>query len=340
MKRAALLPSALAALIFVSGCAEKSEWHETFALGTFCRLRFYEKAGRSVAGRVFARVHEIENITSANKSGTELDIVNKSAGIKPVTVNPELITVLSTALHYAELSKDENGRAAFDPTIGVLVKLWNIGTDSARLPEDYEIQEALPLVNWRKVIVNKDKGTVYLAEKGMRLDLGGIAKGYAADEAVRILKEEGVKNALLDFGGNLYALGRKGSEGYYTIGVQDPEKPRGEYIGLIQLAGRSIVTSATYERNFELNGVYYHHILSTFTGYPVENELLSVTIVAPDSMDADALSTTVFALGYEKGSALVNSISEAESIYILKDGSIRVSEGLKTSFRSEKWQKE
>jgi thiamine biosynthesis lipoprotein len=170
----------------------------------------------------------------------------------------------------------------------------------------------------------------------MALDLGAIAKGYAGDEAARIAGEAKVKRAIFDLGGNIVALGwreqKKNESLPWRIGIQNPVSGRGAYLGVVPVHDMSVVTSGVYERNFESGGKRYHHLLSTTDGYPVENGLLSVTIVTASSTDADALSTVVFTLGFERGKALVDSIPDTEAIFIFDDRSVRITAGLRGIF--------
>jgi thiamine biosynthesis lipoprotein len=222
--------------------------------------------------------------------------------------------------------------------VGPLVSLWNIGPETGRVPGEDEIADALALVNWRHLLIDREAGTVFLRREGMAIALGAIAKGYAADEAARIAREAKVKRAVFDFGGNIAVLGwreKKGGEQLpWRIGVQNPlkENERGAYIGILQVHNTSVVTSGVYERFFESDGKRYHHILSTTDGYPVDNGLISVTIVTAGSTDADALSTTVFALGFEKGKALIDSIPDTEALFIFDDNSVRITAGLAEIF--------
>jgi len=188
-------------------------------------------------------------------------------------------------------------------------------------------------VNWRDVETDRRRRIVYLRRKGMALDFGAIAKGYAADAAAQIAREANVKRAIFDLGGNIVTLGwREQKEGKeplpWRVGVQNPLGDRGAYIGVLQVHDKSVVTSGVYERFFELDGKRYHHILSTRNGYPVDNGLLAVTIVADHSIDADALATTVFALGYEQGKALIDSIPDIEALFIFDDHSVTITSGL------------
>jgi len=304
------------------------------ALGTICRVKLYEAGTPELYGRLFTRLAEIEALMSVNLPDSELSRINAAAGTAPVQVSPDLLAVLERALYFAGASG-----GGFDPTVGPLVKLWDIGSRSqdstpeppaeaasgiTPLPSPGEITAALALVNWRNLILNRHAGTAFLTRPGMSLDLGAIAKGYAADELVRILDKEGVSGAVIDLGGNVYAHGTNpaGKRTPWRIGIQNPLDKRGAYVGIAELSDGSVVTSGVYERFFMSGGKRYHHILDTRTGYPVENGLLSVTISDASSMDADALSTAAFALGYEKGKALAEK-EGAGALFIFEDGSIR-----------------
>jgi len=347
-------------LILLAGCAEPPSPQVEFVLGTICRINLYEGGSRQLYSRIFARIREIdrtmtmypgefqelingEGIVDPDskaaetfRSATETLVsgvvaINEQAGIEPVKVRADLLELLEKAVDYAALSD-----GAFDPTVGPLVRLWGIGTDAQRVPGDEEIARALELVNWRDVVIDREAGTVFLRREGMALDLGAIAKGYAGDEAVRIAREAKVKRAVFDLGGNIATLGWREQKGKETrpwrIGIQNPVSGRGSYIGVVTVHDVSVVTSGVYERNFEQEGKRYHHLLSTTNGYPVENGLLSVTIVTANSTDADALSTSVFTLGFGRGKALIDSIPGAEAIFIFDDRSVRITDGLADIF--------
>ena len=335
-------------------CSRPPQSQREFALGTVCVIDFFGGGSDQIYSRIFSRIREINTIMSVfpgefeDLLSNDVNVIqgdsnavsslvsgvlaiNRQAGVAPVKVRADLILVLETALRYAELSG-----GAFDPTIGPLVKLWGIGTDRQRIPSDKEIAAALTLVNFRDLIVDRDSGTAFLRRKGMEIDLGGIAKGYAADEAARIAKEGKVKRGIIDLGGNILTLGWRGEKGKellpWRIGVQNPFGNRGEYIGKLTVHDTSVVTSGVYERYFENEGRRYHHILSTRDGYPVDNGLLSVTIVTERSMEADALSTSVFAMGFERGKALIDSIPGAEAVFVFADRSVKITEGLSGIF--------
>ncbi|GHT65155.1 FAD:protein FMN transferase [Spirochaetia bacterium] len=315
-------------LVNLSSCSQSVPAQTEFVLGTICSVNLFEGGTQKRYAAIFARLREIEDVMSANRAGTDLDRINRNAGIAPVAVDPELIAVLERALVYAKISD-----GAFDPTVGPLVKLWGIGSDNARVPAQDEIDSVLALIDWRDLIIDKAAGTAFLRRPGMTLDLGAIAKGYAADEAVRLAEQNRVKRALIDLGGNIFAYGARAGSAPWRIGIQDPRDARGAYIGVIRVINKSVVTSGIYERYFEDDdGTRYHHLLSTHEGYPVNSGLLSVAIIADHSIDADGLSTSAFTLGYEKGRALVESVPGADAIFIFEDSGIRLTAGVAAAF--------
>ncbi|MCX7655891.1 MAG: FAD:protein FMN transferase [Treponemataceae bacterium] len=311
----------------VTSCTSSSSPQTEFVLGTVCTINLFEYGTPERYRTLFARLREIEDRMSVNKTGTELDAVNRSAGHAPVSVHPDTYYVVEKALEYARLSG-----GAFDPTVGPLVKLWGIGTEGAHVPEASEIERALKKINYQKVVLNSEQKTIYLQEEGMALDLGAIAKGFAADELAALLRKQGIPRAMIDLGGNILALGEKKDGSPWRIGIQDPLSGRGEYVGIIQIKNKTTVTSGVYERYFEQGGKRYHHILSTRDGYPVQNGLLSVTIVTEHSIDADALSTTVFALGYEKGLPLLEALGVG-GIFIFENQEVVVTKNLSSQFQ-------
>lgn len=296
-------------------------------IGTVCTISLYDIKDVAILDKAFTRLKELEDILSINKLGTELDKVNNMSGKEPVKVTDDTFTVVAQGLKYSKLSG-----GALDITVGPLVKLWGIGTDAAKVPSEEEIKEKLPLINYNDIVLDETNKTIFLKRENMIIDLGAIAKGYAADEVAKILTENNVKSAIIDLGGNIFALGSKLDGSNWKIGVQDPEDARGASIGYIEVVNKSIVTSGIYERYFESNGKKYHHILNPKTGYPYENEILGVSILSDKSIDGDSLSTTLFALGIEKGLEFVNSQPGVEAIFVSKDYNLYLTEGLKNNF--------
>ncbi len=331
MKRHLSTCAALLLLLSLNACTQNTGARERsdFVLGTACTVRLLDGGNAKALDAVFARLREIENSMSANNLTSTVAEINAKAGIAPVKVGADLAYVAEKALYYAGISG-----GAFDPTIGIVVKLWNIGLDGERVPEPQEIKDALPLVGYKMLKLDKAAGTIYLEKKGMRLDLGAIAKGYAADEASRILLERGTKAAVIDLGGNIKVIGRKPDKSAWKIGVQNPFDLRGNHIGLAKFENTAtVVTSGIYERYFiGEDGTSYHHILNSKDGYPVRNGLVSVSIITESSIDADGLSTTLFALGLEKGRALAESLPGVYAIFIDADKKVYESAGSEVLF--------
>lgn len=298
-----------------------------FLMGTVIDIKLFDTTDNAIMNDAFDIIKDIENKMSLNIAGSEINRINEGSGIAPVPVSNETYEVVQKGLKYSSISQ-----GSFDITIGPLVKLWGIGTDNARVPSDQEIKDAKTLVGYEMVDVNDSAKSVYLQRRGMLLDLGGVAKGYAADMISDYLKSQGIKRAIINLGGNVMAVGSKSADAPWKIGVQNPFDSRGSYIGTVSVSDSTVVTSGIYERYFESEGKVYHHILSPFTGYPVDNGLSSVTIIARSSADADALSTSVFSLGLEKGMELAESLDGVEAIAVDMDRNIYLTSGAKDIF--------
>lgn len=330
-KRALLpLAQALAAsALLLAGCAGRLQpiTRTELDMATVCSITVWQR-NDSAVDAAFERIRDIDRKMSVQRDDSELSAINRAAGGPAVKVSPDTFEVIKEGLSFSKLSD-----GAFDITVGPLVNLWGIGTDHARVPSAEEIAKVLPLVNWRNVELDETRVTVRLKVAGMALDLGAIAKGYAADEAARLLASAGVKAALIDLGGNVYTLGSKPDQTPWRIGLQDPDPRarRGTRVAVLTYPGtKTVVTSGVYERFFEQNGVRYHHILDTKTGAPVRNGLSAVTIITDVSMIADAYSTLVFILGLERGRQLVEQSGGAiQAVFITDGGAIFATEGAK-----------
>jgi len=309
-------------LSFLS-CAQNESYRIDFAMGTVCSVSLFEYGHDSVYNDVFSRIHQIENLMSLNIPSSDVSRINAASGIEAVIVHEDTFKVIERAIYFAQLS---NG--AFDPTVGPLVSLWGIGSENQRIPTHEEIEKVLPLVNWRNVDLNAQIKSVFLTQRGMALDLGAIAKGYAADEAARIIKDAGIKRALIDLGGNIIVIGQKKDKRKWRVGIQNPSEIRGSIAGVLQVYESTVVTSGVYERFFDENGKRYHHIFDPSLGYPVDNGLLSATVITNISMDADALSTVIFVLGYEEGIAIINALPETEAVFVFDDKSVIKTSGV------------
>ncbi|MCL2833808.1 MAG: FAD:protein FMN transferase [Treponema sp.] len=319
-------------LTVLAGCQKAEPSQSEFVLATLCTVTLYDKGNDKVYRDVFDRLTEIENRMSVHIETSDIYLINQSAGIEPVKVHDDVYKVIETAVHYSDLSD-----GAFDITVEPLVSLWDIGGDNPRVPSPAEIDSVLPLINWHDIVLDPVNKTVFLKNREQALDLGAIAKGYAADEAAAIIKKAGIPRAIIDLGGNIMIVGTKKDKSLWKIGIQNPNDSRGEYIGIAQMTAKTVVTSGVYERYFFSDGIRYHHLLSVATGYPADNGLLSVTIITNNSIDADALSTSVFVLGYEKGRALVESLDGVDAVFIFDDSTIRMTGGVNFNLTNDQF---
>lgn len=297
-------------------------------MGTVVKVTLYDNASEEILDKAFDRVVEIEDLVSINKENTELDELNDNAGIKSVKLSDTTYDIIEKGVVYSKLSE-----GGYDLTIGPLVKLWSIGLPEANVPTEEKIQETIKKIDYAKVELNPETKEVFLSEEGMIIDLGSIAKGYAADEIVKILKEEGVTQAIVDLGGNIFAMGLKQGNKNWKIGIQNPFDNRGSSVGSVEVTDKSVVTSGVYERYLEKDGVKYHHILNPKTGYPYETDIVGVSIVADKSIDADALSTLVFTKGIEEGIKFVEKLDGVDAIFINDKNEVYVTNGLKGNFK-------
>jgi len=299
-----------------------------FVFDTIVSIRIYDdKATEKNFQEIKELTHVIDTQISRNLDTSEISKVNQAAGKKAVAVSDKTFYVVQKALMYSELSKGQ-----FDLTIGPLVSLWGIGKEGAHVPNKPNLDAALSKINYKDVLLDESKKEIKLAKEGMEIDLGAIGKGYAADEIADYLHKNNFNSAIIDLGGNIIAVGVKPDGALWNIGIQDPKEERGNQIGKMKVDNKTIVTSGIYERFFVENDVHYHHILSPKTGYPVNNNLSSVSIVTDKSIDADGLSTSVFALGLEEGKKFVDGLDNVEAIFVTSDQKVYITDGLKGNF--------
>ncbi|MEI2252922.1 FAD:protein FMN transferase [Streptococcus iniae] len=267
---------------------------------------------------------------SANDEDSELMQINHMAGIEEVSVHPDLYQLIKVGKEHS-LSEPSNLNIA----IGPLVQSWRIGFSDATVPESSTVLEKLKKTAPQKILLNDQKKTVLLEEKEMKIDLGALAKGYIADKVLSYLIEDGIDSALINLGGNVLVHGKnpKRQDGLFYIGIQHPVKTRGQNIGIIKTENMSVVTSGIYERHLSVNGKDYHHIFDRKTGYPIETDMTSLTIVAKSSLDCEIWTTRLFGLPSLTVYNLLNASPDIDGIIITKDQKIVVSDGLKTSFQ-------
>lgn len=292
-----------------------------------------EKEADASIESAFARLERFGNLINFFSEESELSRVNKNAGATPTTVSPETLYLIEKALYVAEKSD-----GAFDPTIGPVMTLWDFHNN--KKPADEELRNKVRLVNYRDVKIDHDKSTVFLKRKGMMLDLGGIAKGYAAELAADTLKEQGIKSGIVAVAGDIKTFGLRPDGMPWNIGIKNPRQTGAddEIIATVRLSGKAISTAGDYERFFIIDGQRYHHILDPVTGHPVMGTR-SVSVVTEKGVFADGFDNAIFVLGPERGMKLVQEINKdfpMDAIIIDGSGGIQSTPGLEGILQIEK----
>ncbi|WP_243141136.1 FAD:protein FMN transferase [Alkaliphilus pronyensis] len=319
----------LIALVLLTACGEKEllpfQKDEYVLGGIRGRIMIFEttedKAEKSFR-KAYDRVGKIEALMSTTVVGSDVYNINKNAGKAPVEVSTETIKVIDIGREYESITD-----GAFNIVLGSLIELWGIGKEWQKVPIMEEIQEAKNHIDINSLEVTD--ATVYIKDANMLMDLGGIAKGYAVDEAAKTLLDNGVKHGFIELGGDIYVIGNKANGEPWYVGIQNPFIGENNAVARIPIANQSIVSSGDYERYFIEDGVRYHHIIDPETGYPTVNQLVSVTIVSDSCIEGDILSTAVFVMGLEKGLDFVESLENVEAALITKDRDVYVTSGMK-----------
>ncbi|MFZ7121301.1 MAG: FAD:protein FMN transferase [Eubacteriaceae bacterium] len=332
MKKIYYLIILIISMLLFNSCSNNAEELVTksdFYLDTIVNIKIYDpnKNSELIIDKAFERIQQLEKMLSVHIEGSDLYKIQENAGFKSSVVSDETYYVIGKSCYYSSISQGH-----FDITAGPLIDLWRIDPPEGYVPSEDELEEVLSKIDYKKIIMDEEKKSIKLLEKGMIANLGAIAKGYIADEVKKVLEENGVEHGIINLGGNVLLVGDKKENTDFKIGVQDPSSNRGEYLGLIHGDDVSIVSSGDYERYFTVDGKRYHHILDPFTGFPADNEIKQVTIISEFSIDGDALSTTTFLLGLEKGLDLINSIKGADAIFITKNNEIHVTSGIVDEF--------
>lgn len=298
-------------------------------LHTAVQLSVYHKGQEQAVAEAVAYMQDMEKLLSTNLENSDVHRINQAAGKKAVKVDARTFNVVQKAI---EMSKISDGK--FDVTIGAITNLWRIGDiQHQNKPEDAKIKANLPLINYKDITLDSVNQTVKLEKEGMVMELGGISKGFIADEVKTIFEKHGITTAIINLGGNVVVMGTSPnySQGW-KVGIQDPDKIRGTVVGSVSAKDASVVTSGIYERYIEVNGIKYHHIMDPKTGYPLENNISGVTVITSQSIKADGYSTVLFLMGIQEALAYVNSQDDLEVIFIDKDKGIHLSNGLKDKF--------
>lgn len=287
-------------------------------LGTIVSLTIYE-ANETAVKAVFATIKILEDKLTVNRPQSEVMSINMAAGKHAVEVSRPVFDLIAQAL---QISLQPN--CYFNCAIGALVKLWQIGFKGQQVPTDEQIKQHLLLTNPRDIELNTDNHSIFLKRKGMQIDLGAIAKGYIADVIKEVLVKHNIHQAIINLGGNVLTIGDSplSDDKCWHVGLKKPFSDNQELIGIINVNNKSVVTSGIYERFFYQNNRLYHHILNPLTGYPLDNELESVTIISKSSLEGDIYSTILYGLGVSKGCEYLQRHSNLAAIFLLKNKTI------------------
>jgi len=315
-------------IILATGKYEKPEVvKSSYVLGTVINLRAYGRKAEKAVNEAIERLNYIDDRMSVFKKDSDISKVNLKAGIDYEIVSKDTYEVVKNAVKYSKILE-----GTFDPTIRPLLKRWSIGTKEERIPEKNIIEETLKLVNYNDVVFDEKNKSIKLMHKNQALDVGGIAKGFAADQLRDIFYKNNIKSGLIDLGGNILVIGNKEDKTPWRVGIQNPFDSRGEYVGILAVENKSVVTSGNYERYFMKNGKRYHHIIDPKTGYPSQSKIISATIISDNSIDGDGLSTGVYILGVNKAIDIIEKIEGVDAILITEDKELYMTSGIRNSF--------
>lgn len=273
----------------------------------------------------FKEIKRLEEMMSTYIEESEVSKANKGSGIEWVKIDPELVDVIKTSLKVSELTG-----GGFNISIGPAIKLWKAGEEN-HIPSEDELEKIKSIIDFKEISLDEGKGMLFLKKAGMKIDLGGIAKGYAADRAEKIIKDAGINDGIIAVAGDLKVFGKRPDKKPWKIGIRHPRK-EGVILAEVELENEAISTSGDYERFFIKDGVRYHHILDPITLQPAK-ECQSVTIITRYGITADALATGVFVMGVEKGMELIENLPDVEGAIVDKEGKVHLSSGLKGRIR-------
>ena len=306
---------------------DKSESRDIFAMDTYMTLTAYGKNAKKALDEAVDEINNIEQLVSTGIDSSEVSQINKNGKG----------SVSETTGYLIKRSKEiyDSTNGVFDITIYPIMQAWGFPTENYCVPGKKELKKLRGLMGADHVLYDEKKQEVTLNKEGMKIDLGGIAKGYTSSKVMDIFKENGISSAVISLGGNVQTLNGKPDGSDWRVAVENPADT-GSYIGVLSIKDKAVITSGGYERYFKQDGKTYHHIIDPANGYPANNGLTSVTIVSDDGTLADGLSTSLFIMGPEKAQKYWKEHSdEFDTILVKDDGSILVSEGIADYFTSE-----
>lgn len=324
-------------IIYTTGCNAKKEASlNGRTMGTVYGIKVmvgYFDDLASLQKEIDTRLEEINQSMSVYRQDSEISKFNTISARISFPASEDFLFVLKTAktLH-------QQTQGAWDGTVGPLVDLWGFGKtkDTRTIPSAEKINDLLKKTGFQKIKI-RQKNALSKKESGISLDLGSIAKGYGVDQIARVIEQKGIKNYLVEIGGEVYASGRRGDGGKWRIGINKPEKgsPYTEVYKVVTLENKAMATSGDYRNFFEQDGKIYSHVIDPRTGYPVSNQVVSVTIIADTCTYADGLATAVMVMGPQQGLTLINQLPNVEGLIITMENNSRLKDHFSKGFQAE-----
>ncbi len=312
--------------VTTSSDSGKSE-RDIFAMDTYMTVTAYGDNSEDAVDKAEKRIEELDSLLSTGDEGSEVYALNQSGHGK---LSEDGMYLLKKSL---EINKSTDG--AFNPAIYPIMELWGFTDQNYKVPDEAQIKEKLKLTDVLQIKYDESTGQVDLETDGMKIDFGGIAKGYTSSQIMKIFEENGIESGMVSLGGNVQVLGGKPDGSSWRVAVQNPNEEE-NYLGILEIKDKAVITSGGYERYFEENGKTYHHIIDAANGYPADSGLTSVTIICSDGTLADGLSTSLFIMGLDKAAEYWDAHrDEFDMILYTKDGGLYITEGIEEDFTSD-----
>lgn len=311
--------------LLICGCSQNNmnEYTENiFAMDTVMDLKIYSENDESLS-EAKAEIRRIDALFDRGNENSDIYKINKN---KSADISAETADVIRAAISIS----DRTG-GAFDITVAPVMDLWGFYGNEFNVPSDDELQSTLEGVGYEKIRL--DNTNISIPEN-TGIDLGGIGKGYTSDRIAALLKNNGVKSAIISLGGNVHAIGKRNDGSEWTVGITDPHN-KSQLIGKLKISDKAVITSGAYQRYFEQDGITYHHIIDTTTGKSADSGLASVTVIADSGMTADGLSTALFVMGLDKAIELWRNSEDFDAVFVDDSGMIYVTDGIADIFESD-----
>lgn len=305
--------------LLLSGCARREYAWNMFAMDTVMDFKIYS-ANNDATIAAEGVINHVDALLDRGNPESEIYKINENHTAEVSEATADMIRAA------IDISKRTNG--AFDVTTAPLSDLWGFYGSNFRVPSNSEVKTALSGVGYEKIAI---RGNTITIPENTKIDLGGIGKGCASDWVTLVLKNNGVKSAIISLGGNVHAIGSRVGGGAWTVGITDPSDTS-QILGTVKVKDKAVVTSGGYQRNFTENGVTYHHIIDPKTGKSANSGLTSVTIISDSGITADGLSTALFVMGLDSAETLWRSSNDFEAVFVGDNGKITVTEGIKDAF--------